>query len=944
MRLFISMATIQAMLLQMAAQAADGAPTPDYLKNVAPLLKKYCAGCHNAADKDGELAVDSFAELMRGGEHGPAVLPGDPESSRLIRLISGAAEPRMPPEGEPAPSEGEIAVLVNWIEAGAKGPDGEEPDRLSLMVPEIPTHTDTRPIASVDVSPDGKRLAVARFARVTVEPYQWIDASGLKPSAEAVAIGEYPGKVNAVHFDATGEKLITASGVTGLGGVAAIWNVADGKLVREFKGHYDVLYDAELSPDGGVLATCSYDKEIILWDAATGEELRRLSGHNGAVYDVAFSPDGAFLASASADDTCKVWRVSDGERMDTLGQPLKEQYSVEFSPNGRLIVSGGADNRIRVWRFVSKNRPRINPLRFARFAHEGAVLQTRFTPDGSRLISIADDRTVKVWETRTFTEIHLQTTEALAQALAVASNDRFLLGSMEGGLTSLTIPETRSGTTASPQTPVAVAPVEMDEEPMTTLSEAEPNNDPANANAVDAPAQINGVISGRYGDDADFDLFRFQAHAREEWVVEVNAARSKSPLDSFVEVLDASGAPIERVLLQAVRDSYFTFRGKDANTISDFRLFNWEEMELNEYLYADGEVVKLHLYPRGPDSGFNVYPGTGKRWGYFDTTPLAHALGAPCYIVRPHPPGSELIPNGLPVFTLYYENDDEGMRSMSRDSKLYFTAPADGEYLVRIRDVRGLEGEDYRYRLSVRPRKPDFRVTLHNTDPKVPPGGCREFRVSAKRMDGYDRPISVDVTGLPPGFTASTPVVIQAGQLDAHGVLRATADAPKPTEQNQMISVTMATATIRGEEVSHPSTGFGKITLMDELKASGRIVAAKGGAVPVAAPEDGPLEFEIAPGETIRLKVVVDRPNNKGEVSFGKEYSGRNLPHGLYVDNIGLNGLLLLDGQQERDFFITAAKWVPEQSRLFHLQSGANGGIVTPPVLLHVREKDEPDR
>ena len=36
---------------------------------------------------------------------------------------------------------------------------------------------------------------------------------------------------------------------------------------------------------------------------------------------------------------------------------------------------------------------------------------------------------------------------------------------------------------------------------------------------------------------------------------------------------------------------------------ADFRLFNWEEMHLNEYLYANGEVVKLWLYPRGPDSG-----------------------------------------------------------------------------------------------------------------------------------------------------------------------------------------------------------------------------------------------------------------------------------------------------------------------------------------------------
>ncbi len=72
--------------------------------------------------------------------------------------------------------------------------------------------------------------------------------------------------------------------------------------------------------------------------------------------------------------------------------------------------------------------------------------------------------------------------------------------------------------------------------------------------------------------------------------------------------------------------------------------------------------------------------------------PLAHALGEPCYIVQPHPPGTKLVPNGLPVFSLYYENDDDAHRELGKDSRLFFTAPADGEYLVKIKDVRGSPG------------------------------------------------------------------------------------------------------------------------------------------------------------------------------------------------------------------------------------------------------------
>ena len=142
----------------------------------------------------------------------------------------------------------------------------------------------------------------------------------------------------------------------------------DGKSLREFDGHLDTLYDAELSPDGKLLATCSYDRAIVIWNASSGEKLRTLEGHNDAVYDVAFSIDGTVLASASGDKTIKLWKVDNGERLDTLSQPVGEQYTVVFSPDGKYVLAGGVDNRIRVWDFVSKQKPAINPLVYARFA------------------------------------------------------------------------------------------------------------------------------------------------------------------------------------------------------------------------------------------------------------------------------------------------------------------------------------------------------------------------------------------------------------------------------------------------------------------------------------------------------------------------------------------------------------------------------------------------
>lgn len=912
------------LLFPVLLAAAEG---PDYLQEIQPIFQKYCNGCHNDTDHEGNVSLESFASLQQGNSKGPNVLPGDPEGSRLLRLILGTAEPVMPPEGEKRPTDAEVALLREWIAAGAHGPVGNEPLPLKLIVPQIESRTDRRPVTAVDLSANGQWLAVARFGEVQLHRPT---AAGWEP---AHTLSDFPGKVTAVHFIGEGERLLTAAGIPGVGGVVNLWSVATGEKLLELRGHRDLIYDAELSPDGTTVASCSYDRDIILWDVATGQQRLKLSMHNGAVYDVAFSPDGRFLASASADDTCKVWRVADGERMDTLAQPLKEAYCVAFTPDGRRIVSGGADNNLRVWDFISTDRPRINPMPFARFAHEGAIVNLRFTRDGSRLISVAEDRTIKVWETRTYTELKLWDEQPSVPAgLSVAADGSALVvGRLDGSVEwySLAGLANVSGQN-SRQVNLVTAPPAMSE--MHKVTENEPNNTAAEAQFVAIPCEITGKIEGVTHGVPDADCFRFQARAGEEWVLEVNAARSKSPLDSFLEVLTPDGERIEQVVLQAVRDSYFTFRGKDGMQSSDFRLFNWEEMELNEYLYASGEVVKLWLYPRGPDSGFLVYPGTGNRWAYFGTTSFSHALGEPCYIVQPHPPGTKLIPNGLPVFPIYYENDDDSRRQLGSDSRVYFTAPADGEYVVKIRDVRGFQSAAHTYQLTIRPRRPDFQVTLHNANLTVNAGAGKEFRVSVQRFDEFDGPVQIEIGGsLPPGFSVTSPIVIEPGQIEAYGVLSAAADAPAPTAENQALTKLTASATIGGEVVRHEVNSLGEIKLAAAAKVLPRIVAADG-----SMPESGPLEVTIRPGETIRLRVQVERHGFSGEVKFGNEFSGRNLPHGSYVDNIGLNGLMLLADQNEREFFITAANWLPEQERMFHLVTDVEGGQATNPVRLKV--------
>jgi mono/diheme cytochrome c family protein len=108
-------------------QAADDVAAPaaiDYFEEqVRPILVKHCYNCHSAETKPaGQLRVDDRNGLIVGGDHGAAIVPGDPDASLLIAAVTHTHEElKMPAEGEKLPDE-DIATLRQWIGNGAVWP------------------------------------------------------------------------------------------------------------------------------------------------------------------------------------------------------------------------------------------------------------------------------------------------------------------------------------------------------------------------------------------------------------------------------------------------------------------------------------------------------------------------------------------------------------------------------------------------------------------------------------------------------------------------------------------------------------------------------------------------------------------------------------------------------------------------------------------------------
>ena len=111
------------------------AETPQYEffeSNIRPALHQHCLACHNEKKPNGGLALDSRAGWMKGGDSGPAIVPGKPDESLLIRTIRHGEPGLEMPAKAPKLDDPDIAKFSHWIEQGAFDPR-ETPEPMTSV-------------------------------------------------------------------------------------------------------------------------------------------------------------------------------------------------------------------------------------------------------------------------------------------------------------------------------------------------------------------------------------------------------------------------------------------------------------------------------------------------------------------------------------------------------------------------------------------------------------------------------------------------------------------------------------------------------------------------------------------------------------------------------------------------------------------------------------------
>ena len=432
------------------------------------------------------------------------------------------------------------------------------------------------------------------------------------------------------------------------------------------------------------------------------------------------------------------------------------------------------------------------------------------------------------------------------------------------------------------------------------LREMETGRGLKSATRIRAPVTVNGHIEGskkRGTEFPDEDLFRFKARKGEKIILEVQADRLGSRLDSVLEVLDADGKLVPRVTLRAILKSSVVFRSHDSSN-PNIRMETVKGLGVGDYVLIDNEVIRLARMPEQPDEDHHFEQFMGRRRAALGTTPMAHALDAAAYKVQIHPAGSVFPPNGLPVVNLYWRNDDGGVMR-GRDSRLEFVPPADGDYYVRLRDVQGPAERDRAYRLTLRPPRPDFMLMEGRSlrfrggrpmkGVNVPRGGTIPIMIAVERRDGFEGRIQVEIAGLSEAEGLSAPpAFVEPGQEATVLALSASPEASLPIPIPLQI---VGRAMIGGRETVRQVDWKKKLNILALMPR------------PDVAISLDTEELTLQPGEEKRVAIRIRRaPGFEERVPF----QVANLPPGVVVVNSGLNGINIAEKENAGEFWLRA--------------------------------------
>jgi WD40 repeat protein len=249
-----------------------------------------------------------------------------------------------------------------------------------------------KPVAAIGLAPDGSRLSLGTDGSVAAGAV--LPSWKLARTIDAVEPRKTPeDRVMALAFSPDGKTLASGGGTPSRDGELALWNAADGKLIREIAGaHSDTVYDVAFSADGAFIASASSDRFAKIHDARSGRFVRAFEGHTHHVLGVGWNRTGRTIATGGADEVVKVWDVTSGQQVRTIQGFAKQATGLLYLPFGDqfVVTAGGTPVRL-----VGENGQNVR-----NFDAGGTfVYAAALSGDGKVVAAGGLDGTLRLWRT-----------------------------------------------------------------------------------------------------------------------------------------------------------------------------------------------------------------------------------------------------------------------------------------------------------------------------------------------------------------------------------------------------------------------------------------------------------------------------------------------------------------------------------------------------------------